>query len=740
MATIPNELNIEIKTSIPGFQAIKYKPYMSIPTISKSDRFIIFNPLIKLNAKVIDKVPTDMKVKEFFNEGLFESLINYHGKQKKVTLDEATFNGYVDNNIGLTLKTIFPNGGIFYIKGEPYVIADLQWKKGDWKIDTKIQPIKVNKNKNYSYAYSYPVVQSEIISGKSQLNALSPKVLYGDHYTGPKTDNGLAKGPPVKSTTPSTIETKTTTPSASTIKTESTTTPSKTESTTPSTIKTESTTPPNIITNYSPDLIRSDSSTNFFQKYFENPNYKYMIDTINKNMTPEEQTDIKSLYSSKQPMIGGTNDNLNNLTVIQNRGGGDCFFIAVSDAINQYNYTNPDKIISGIYGKGTKIFTQSYLRSIVSNYIINSPDLDDYLSSAELNVEDLNNSFSSNIKSIERERDSNSNNKDLTTEEYMYIVNETFNSHDNFLVKTPSAIPIHVDDYYIPFKLLEKPEIQKYIESNSYWANVIAIHAICHELQLNIITIEGNNKNNLSIPYGNFLKSENNNKWDKFLFLYYYGNHYELITFNFGKKVSIFKRDDHVIVPSYYILFLIYSTYYITMDDQSKEEFTFLPEIFKITNNSFIRIYKNIDDPINKDFMKYFTALFPSSLNKIRVDLKGGQTTNYINNYNYYNTPTSYTNPYPPIQTDADEDELSYFITIYLELQKGTSATDKEMKSAKCRGKWNTVRRSYALVTGQPYIIPPNYDKSNKPSTKGGKFSKKNLKCVNKKRNKTIKN
>ena len=72
---IPNELNITINTSVPGYQTIKYKPSMTLPDIEKGLNTIWFDPLIPLNQDVINKVPEDIKVLEFFNKGLFRSLI-----------------------------------------------------------------------------------------------------------------------------------------------------------------------------------------------------------------------------------------------------------------------------------------------------------------------------------------------------------------------------------------------------------------------------------------------------------------------------------------------------------------------------------------------------------------------------------------------------------------------------------------------------------------------------------------
>jgi hypothetical protein len=87
MTTIPNELKIIINTSIPGFQKITYTPSMTIPNISKDEKSIQFNPLVKLNQSTVDKVPENLRKKEFFNKGLFQSLINNQSKAPKSEYD-----------------------------------------------------------------------------------------------------------------------------------------------------------------------------------------------------------------------------------------------------------------------------------------------------------------------------------------------------------------------------------------------------------------------------------------------------------------------------------------------------------------------------------------------------------------------------------------------------------------------------------------------------------------------------
>jgi hypothetical protein len=61
---------------------------------------------------------------------------------------------------------------------------------------------------------------------------------------------------------------------------------------------------------------------------------------------------------------------------------------------------------------------------------------------------------------------------------------------------------------------------------------------------------------------------------------------------------------------------------------------------------------------------------------------------------------------------------LAYYITIDLELQKGDSISNKEMKNIKCRQKWNAVRKAYANFTKKKYVIPPVYESSSSEKNK----------------------
>jgi hypothetical protein len=192
MTSIPNELNITINTSVPGYQKIIYKPSMTIKDISKDDNSVRFNPLIRLNQSLVDKVPENLRKKQFFNSGLFQSLLNYTNLNPEKNLVKATNNGVVDNNIKVTLNTLFPENSVIYIGKNPYVIADVQWSNGDWKIDTKSKPQELDPSKITDPELYQTVVKNEIISGEEQLNTLPSNLVYGPSYVGPlNTASGL---------------------------------------------------------------------------------------------------------------------------------------------------------------------------------------------------------------------------------------------------------------------------------------------------------------------------------------------------------------------------------------------------------------------------------------------------------------------------------------------------------------------------------------------------------------------
>jgi hypothetical protein len=116
---IPSDLRITLNTSVPGFQAVTFRPQMLIP--DSKEKKVFFYPLIRLKQSVIDSVPAELRIKQFFNKGLFESLLRYHGSAPiqestpKLSLEKARKYGYFNNNIKITLDTLFKYGTVIYV-------------------------------------------------------------------------------------------------------------------------------------------------------------------------------------------------------------------------------------------------------------------------------------------------------------------------------------------------------------------------------------------------------------------------------------------------------------------------------------------------------------------------------------------------------------------------------------------------------------------------------------------------
>ena len=632
MTAIPNELTININTSIPGFQKIKFKPSMLIKDISKDDSTVIFDPLIKYSQSEINQIPENLRKKEFFNKGLFQSLVNHLNlKQIKIPatkegIKEATRKGYIDNNIRITLNNIFNEGSVINIGGQSYVIADIQWTNGDWKISTKKKE-EIDSSKITDPYLKQVIVKDEIISGEKELNELPPEVVYGSSFTGQKNiDSGLASG--IKTPT-ATVATPSQEPDKA-----------KDKAPVPASVKKDDVIEPTIPFN------KSKKSTYSLQYFFKQNDYYGLLNSIFRECDTNTKTIIQNYLNkvTSIKMVSGSQnlsksaylESVENLAVIENTGGGDCFFIAVADAINYYNYYNQDnRIIIGRYGKETNLFTQLVLREIVYNYISNWSDLDNYLKNVvPVNVDELNAKFAAQLNTIKAALRSSGSSDYISPDNYLQIANDIYIENENFLVKSPKAVPIDISNYEKPFTALLKSEIKDYILSNNYWANQMAIIALCSTLKLNIIPIGTKKNTNLKtilyIPFANF--STSNNEWNKYLFLYYNHNHYELITFNTatkvpnyadgvrkGVKINLSKITILERTPStnlncpLYLLFLIFGCFYSTIagvDD--KNNFTFYRDLMIEFENSMITPTNN-----NKKFNDTFIEYFPD--NKINI-------------------------------------------------------------------------------------------------------------------------
>jgi hypothetical protein len=314
---------------------------------------------------------------------------------------------------------------------------------------------------------------------------------------------------------------------------------------------------------------------------------------------------------------------------------------------------------------------------------------------------------------------------------------------------------------------------EEYFLSNLYWGDQFALTAICRALDLNIIILSFDNTPgpSISIDYGVFRQDDHNNcnNWNKYLFLFHYGNHYELMSFDYFYRIQnrnynsdiiekpkyIFQRVDPEF-PPFYIFFFIYGCKYFGLEREQKSSFTWYPVIMSQIDEIVNVIlqdetpYAKNGTPKNALFIRYFNQFFIK--NQINTDkiiingltnnnqtsssssliTKGGAYGNPYYDNNFYDRPydTPYDRPYDrpygnPYRTpygrpgpylarnmltqNYTDSKLAYYITIDLELYPGTEISPEIKKQLKCRQKWNAVRKAYANFRGLPYIVQPIY-------------------------------
>ena len=113
---IPNSLIIYIKTKIPNFYKLNYEPYMTVP--KNTSQTVYLDPLIKYYEGPIKNIPSQAPENtlytQFFEESEFDTMINrilsdFRYMQKPITFEEAYDKRIIDNNIEITLNTLFKN-------------------------------------------------------------------------------------------------------------------------------------------------------------------------------------------------------------------------------------------------------------------------------------------------------------------------------------------------------------------------------------------------------------------------------------------------------------------------------------------------------------------------------------------------------------------------------------------------------------------------------------------------------
>jgi len=496
-------------------------------------------------------------------------------------------------------------------------------------------------------------------------------------------------------------------------------------------------------------LETSVTSTEKLQNYFNSSDYYFMLNILFQNMEAAEKKQVNEIFKQSTGVYAKAVKGLsktayditvNNMRVIKNAGGGDCYFIAIADAINYYNENQnvvSEKIVYNNYGKNIP-FTQRALRELVGLYIVykNNIPFEELVTILEDNVNNMNNMFQFEYEKLRKDVENITPNIFDDLINYIYFNDE----NDNFLVKKPTEMTS--ETLKTPFRMIRGNELESYITSSDYWGNPMAINALCELLGLNVIVIE--NKNNMMrIPY----IYDGNKEWKKYLFILNKSNHYELITFDYIFNVekepvtkTIFRNN--VLTPPFYIIFLIFASNYFKIEDpENKKNYKILPNLMKKLFSIYNKIEvtskssknKTIKQDTNK-FLKFFKDYFlkppdmirsrSNSLDTLSFKTKsedsydGGALSPYQRRY-----PSQFPSQFPSSspyvsnfiknrdssQIDTPQSNISYYITIDMYLKKGEELSNKDKSNLKCDHRWNSIRKNYANLFGLNYTPKPDY-------------------------------
>jgi hypothetical protein len=196
-----------------------------------------------------------------------------------------------------------------------------------------------------------------------------------------------------------------------------------------------------------------------------------------------------------------------------------------------------------------------------------------------------------------------------------------------------------------------------------------------------------------------------------------------------------------------------------------KKQFTFFPEIFATIQNSFRQIIaQNNENSITflRIFNEYFPSRYiadlldiqvvsnqganpgddnqsasqqPSSINPRPFQVEPHETISdstggAINNYRYpYRN--MYSSNFVKREENRDTSKIGYYISIDMELQKGTSLSPEQLTHAKCNRKWNSVRKAFADFTGRKYVIPPVYTNKTQKQNQKQNVTRNNKEITN---------
>ncbi len=349
--------------------------------------------------------------------------------------------------------------------------------------------------------------------------------------------------------------------------------------------------------------------------------YLPVIETMYTELGDEEKKVILPPKKSNKPIKFSPErykDLLNQLSVIDATGDGNCYFTCISKALNNFNSNYPAiEITYGNVQTGQK-FKSVNIREMVYDYFVANNDiLNEYLETARLVSGSMNSELREELKNIPPEYNLIQREQKIQT-----IINQIYeNKYVTFVIK-----PRNVGE---GFSVVNNEEQLKYYILNTeypeYWGDESTMEIIQHVIGLKTIVVD-KTSGYISCPFA----SLTDKGWDKYLFVYRTSNnHYDLIKFNKRKfsrgpkngnviflkdplnlyqllvprqdrivelnHLYVFKfADDYNLVPPIYMILFLYGFYYMVLRPRPVLERSILNTYFRILDLTYERIEKRI--------------------------------------------------------------------------------------------------------------------------------------------------
>ena len=555
----PTRLKIKLKTNVPGFGEINYNPAkMTLTKGGEDDSNIFFNPLIKLSTQAVNRAPESIRQLQFCNKGYFASLINSLNQTPAKNLVEATNKGYIRNNIDITLSALFPQDTVINLGGKKYTIAAVDSDSDEWHIDVKVRLEDViNRDR-----ITDPRMAAYATAGADQELAAWRRagIAAGIGVPTPAAVPVPAKPVAAKSDTGSGVTPLTIADKAITDKKPLAIADNPITNEIASRPETETEAEVEDVT--TPRLQDRNQSL-VFQKVPDADRDSRILGA-NGTATARFRTTLEQLYNVVNSVYvhsgqnyrnklapPGTNvaisskrwtDSINRLSVKQTITDGNCFFDAISYAINQYNRQLTDNDItetiyireSYIAGKNSNViygttndFTIQSLRQTVYRYIVNNEPIKEQMFAISLDAADnANNEIALRWRAaappnyIEYANWVQGEQSRRAGDHIIYRASPPFNREPiTTLARQANVVQALQDEfargyaadpnrYQGPFVGLNDQRLQGYIESTNYWADTVAIRAMSEMLNICAIPIRILTTNDLK---------DHKEEWDEYI-------------------------------------------------------------------------------------------------------------------------------------------------------------------------------------------------------------------------------